>query len=722
MKTHMTQRPSTSSRPRLRKRFAGFLALLWCLLVAFPASAQLPGIPNNFAGDSVKDKFDAEVEKHFEERKLPGLVVLYARDGLLTYKKSMGHSDVKNDVKMTEHRVGRLNSVSKLVAGIISLQQVEKGNLNLMSSAKSYLPDLPAHHTYNIRDLLACRSGVRHYGETVSPQSPTGWSNNHFDSATDAAPMFWLDPLASSVGWYHYSTHGYTILGAAIEQATDRTIADIIRTDLNQKFNLPTFAAEDIEKDVPQRMKLYKWRGAGNSFKFGRNIEIERDDPSWKVLGGGIESSPLDLLKLGILLGDGKIISQENLKKMMTRVDPLESYALGVSHSVENGYQVMAKSGSYEGSNAYMWLVPERRMVMVVMANRDEADVSGLGKTLRSLALAADKAAGQKPDLVVQDFERTAAPQHKDGKWEIPVRFKVVNQGKSGVNNSFVNGVQIGTTYRWSGFMDPMPPNGASKTVTAVVKIPDANKLYAGRTFDLVAWADAPIAAADTSIPSFARVDESSEANNKATLSVKLPGGLDLTGPAPNNVPSQPGTSNPQRVTGNPQTTQPGSNRVPQRTPSVEPEAPSRVPPRRTPSQSTEKPPMRDSSTNRPSRIPARPAAAVALADLTIHEIRMPKPKPQTVHVIVKNDGTAAANASVLRLTIRKINGAAVARTLDANVPALAPGKTTVIVIDAASLLPNNVDLKDTTFRLDADATSVVNETDETNNLKWHNQ
>jgi hypothetical protein len=227
----------------------------------------------------------------------------------------------------------------------------------------------------------------------------------------------------------------------------------------------------------------------------------------------------------------GTIISKQNVKKMMTRIDPLQSYCLGCNHSVENGSQVMAKSGSAEGSNAYIWLVPERRMVMVVMANRNGADVSGLGKDLRKIILGTSSS--KQADLVVRDFVRTAAPTFKDGKWEIPVRFEVANQGAGGASVQFVNSVQVGTKDRWTGFMDPLPKQDA-KTVNATVKIPDPSKLLAGRTLELIAFADAPIAAADTSIPSYGRVDESNDNNNKATIEVKIPGGLGLAAETPN--------------------------------------------------------------------------------------------------------------------------------------------------------------------------------------------
>jgi CubicO group peptidase (beta-lactamase class C family) len=709
------------------------------------SAAPFPAFPNTLAGASFKDELDQEIEEYFAEKNLPGIVVLYARDGLLTYKKTLGFADVQNNVKMTENHIGRLNSVSKWAGAIISLKQVEKGQFNLDVAAKSYLPNLPAHHTYKVKDLLSCRSGIRHYGESTSPLSPGDWGDADYATAAEAAPMFWNDPLAAPIGAYHYSTHGYTIQAACLEAALDQPIADIVKATLSTPFGLSTLDVEDLDDGNPLRMKFYEPINAEDLSQ--GNKEVQPSNSSWKVLGGGLQSSAMDLLKLGILLGDNKIIAQANVKKMMTRVEAEDSYCLGCNHAVENGNHVMAKSGSWPGSCAYIWLVPERRMVMAIMINRDTgASASGLGKKLRDVILAADKADGEKPDLVVQDFVRTAAPHYKDGKLEIPVRFKVVNQGKAGVDNSFVNCVQIGAKDRWTGFMDVLPPSGASKTVNAVVKIPDPSKLLAGRTLSLIAFADAPIAAADTSMPWFGRVSEASEVNNKAKLSVKVPGGLDLTAPTPG---THSGTKPPQRVTGNaiaipPTTIKP---RVPQRVPTVEPPStpvPTRVPGKRIPARPGTKKPTRtggDSQVSLPDHHTARlridlprtppslvastrhtpPFAGASLPDLRIREFRFPISQPKVVHVVVGNAGPVAAGPSVLRLTVRRINGTPIARTENLAVPALASAQSVAIAIDATSILPNSIDLKSTTFRLDVDATSVVNESNEVNNLEWHN-
>jgi subtilase family serine protease len=106
---------------------------------------------------------------------------------------------------------------------------------------------------------------------------------------------------------------------------------------------------------------------------------------------------------------------------------------------------------------------------------------------------------------------------------------------------------------------------------------------------------------------------------------------------------------------------------------------------------------------------------------LTIKQFLFPPTNDTALRVHVVNQGNAPSGACRLFLTVRKINGTAVGRETHVTIPALAPGKTVWLVIDAKSILPNNVSLESTTFKLNADATGIVAESNETNNEVWHN-
>jgi hypothetical protein len=93
----------------------------------------------------------------------------------------------------------------------------------------------------------------------------------------------------------------------------------------------------------------------------------------------------------------------------------------------------------------------------------------------------------------------------------------------------------------------------------------------------------------------------------------------------------------------------------------------------------------------------------------------------KTVNVYVSNNGDAPSKRCVLELTIRKIGDASVGRVKRATIPAIQPGKFVKIPVDATNILPNAVNLKDTTFKVIADSTNINAESNEGNNEKWHN-
>jgi hypothetical protein len=61
----------------------------------------------------------------------------------------------------------------------------------------------------------------------------------------------------------------------------------------------------------------------------------------------------------------------------------------------------------------------------------------------------------------------------------------------------------------------------------------------------------------------------------------------------------------------------------------------------------------------------------------------------------------------VIELTVRKIGDAAVGRVKTATIPVIQPGKFVKIPIDATTILPNAVNLKDTTFKVVADSSNI---------------
>ncbi|BDM77468.1 CARDB domain-containing protein [Acaryochloris marina] len=108
-------------------------------------------------------------------------------------------------------------------------------------------------------------------------------------------------------------------------------------------------------------------------------------------------------------------------------------------------------------------------------------------------------------------------------------------------------------------------------------------------------------------------------------------------------------------------------------------------------------------------------------ADLKVRQYRFSRRSTKRIKIQVANVGLRAARPTVLRLTVRRIDGTPVGRMMKIKVPVINGRQTQWVSLNAAQILPKTVALKDTTFRIDVDSTNFVKESNEKNNTTWHN-
>jgi CubicO group peptidase (beta-lactamase class C family) len=114
--------------------------------------------------------------------------------------------------------------------------------------------------------------------------------------------------------FYHYSTHGFTFVGAFLEKVLDQDIHTIIR----ERIAVP-YALESLRTVAP----LVSIGGTGGKFvprydmaqgygwTAGTSQPVAYEDSSWKVLGGGLQIDALDLARFGWLVLHGDVVSPQ---------------------------------------------------------------------------------------------------------------------------------------------------------------------------------------------------------------------------------------------------------------------------------------------------------------------------------------------------------------------------------------------------------------------------
>ncbi len=317
----------------------------------------------------LRSDISALAEDHLAEHNIPGMSVAVVYQGEIQYMQGFGKQNVADDIWYSAHTINRLASISKAVAGVLLLKLADQGEIDPSATTANYISELPEHHTHTLKQLTSNRGGVGHYS-----QLGLGTLYTQYDTALTAAELFWDKPLVFTPETnYYYSTHGYTLLGAGIEGATNLPIDEVLENTLGSGLELPTLKAEDRSVANAFRTTLYNTN----------NTVATADNISWKILGGGIEASAYDLARFASMLMGGQILSPDSLEQLWTVPAPTNvSYALGWSVGTHAGEFSIRKDGSQLGANTYLRLFPEIELGIVVLSNRRYSEPGNLSSEI----------------------------------------------------------------------------------------------------------------------------------------------------------------------------------------------------------------------------------------------------------------------------------------------------------------------------------------------------
>lgn len=185
------------------------------LLAIMAASAQAQR-PTPFPADKL-EKIEKAITAGMSQHGVPGLSVAVVLDHKLRWSNGYGLSDVENFIPAKAATAYRLASISKPITAAAVMQLAERGKLDLDAPIQKYCPAFPQKQwPVTARLLLAHLSGVRHYKNDAEYES-----TRHYKSVAEGLEMFKDDPLGFEPGtMYGYTTHGYAVLGCAVEGAS----------------------------------------------------------------------------------------------------------------------------------------------------------------------------------------------------------------------------------------------------------------------------------------------------------------------------------------------------------------------------------------------------------------------------------------------------------------------------------------------------------------------
>ena len=312
----------------------------------------------------LQEKVNERVEHYLEQGKFLGIsagIHTPACDGLVI---GAGYADKQRLTPFLPSTLTRIASVTKPMTAIAIMQLREKGLIDLDTSVRVYLPNLPTeYNAISIKHLLSHTSGVPHYASTLDALSFA-----HYPTLADAVKeIVKRELVAKPEEQYLYSSFGYTLLGLVIEHVSQMDFETYLQANIWQVAGMKNTALERSHHGEQSRLYIR----LGNTF-----IRSPYTDLSVIYPAGGVLSSASDLIKFGHAVLENKLISRTSLELMVdisqsiTPSDGSDLYGLGwsVYHSTKNG-RIISHGGAQPGASVHFQILLDKEIVALVASN-----------------------------------------------------------------------------------------------------------------------------------------------------------------------------------------------------------------------------------------------------------------------------------------------------------------------------------------------------------------
>ena len=304
---------------------------------------------------------DAVVQKLIES-KTPAAGVAVVRDGKVVLAKGYGAADVETKTLATENTAFQIASVTKQFTAVAVVMLVEEGKLKLEDPLGRYVPDVPGKWSgVTIRQLLNQVSGIPNYtavGKLVSEKSYT--QPEILALVKDVPHRF--EPGTK----WEYSNTNYFLLGMVIEKASGKSYSDFMRERIFKPLGMTSTVINTSGLKI-------KNAALGYTRQNGSWQRSKIDDPSQPWAAGAIVSTPADMAKWAMAVGEGKLLRKaswdEALKSGTLADGKPANYAFGWQVRKFGETNHLSHGGGIAGFNSFIARFPAENLTVVVLAN-----------------------------------------------------------------------------------------------------------------------------------------------------------------------------------------------------------------------------------------------------------------------------------------------------------------------------------------------------------------
>jgi CubicO group peptidase (beta-lactamase class C family) len=388
------------------KRITAHGIFIVALCAASTAWAQaLPRAEPGKVGLSAErlERIDQAFKQEIDGGKLPGAVIMVARDGQLAYTKSIGFRDKDANAPLSEDAIFRIYSMTKPLVSVAGMILMEEGRLQLTDPVSKFLPEfakpqvsvpqldpygkvtyttVPAERPMTVHDLLRHTAGLG-YGEiTQNAVVRDGYAKagvykpgeRDYDARAltpeEEIKAIAQVPLIHQPGTRWEYSLASDILGRVVEKASGMRLADFLKQRVFDPLKMKDTGFSVPQADLARLAEpLAKDPATGADNRLIDVSQVPANDSG----GAGAVSTAADYLRFTQMLLNGgeldgvRILSPTTVKLMASdhlgsRIQPVVSPSeqlLGTpGYTFGLGFMVRPESGiaGVPGSKGeFMW-------------------------------------------------------------------------------------------------------------------------------------------------------------------------------------------------------------------------------------------------------------------------------------------------------------------------------------------------------------------------------
>jgi len=349
------------------------LLLIFFLLYSKGSNAQV------HSKESIKDvaylKAIGFAEKYLDSLQkvqgIPGLSVCIGSSKKLFWGEGFGYADLENLVPVSIYSKFRMGSVSKSITSVAVGRLVQEKLLDPDTPIQLYVPvGKSAKGDITARQLATHTAGIRHYRENDPLSIP-----KRYKTVQESLGIFISDSLLFIPGSsFNYSTYGYSLLSAVIEGASHIDYLSYMQQKVFLPLGMTQTGADFSDSVVVNRVRFYERGSLGL-------VNAAQVDNSYKWAGGGLLSTPIDLVKLSMGLFNYTILRPETVALLFTpQILPDQKntyYGFGWRVGVgSRGKKIIHHGGLIDGGRTFLLLYPDDEIAIAITANMSGARIN----------------------------------------------------------------------------------------------------------------------------------------------------------------------------------------------------------------------------------------------------------------------------------------------------------------------------------------------------------